>query len=102
MGAISLFPRKTLCCSGTHFWMNVEDADKCCAGYVPVHVPMDFWYTPEAWAREPVERAHKYKSWIRILIPEQETALFNLLWARQPIVYQSPIGPFNRAHFVEN
>lgn len=102
MGISSLLARDKPCRSGTHFWLNADEANKCCAGYVPVRVPMDFWYTPELWAKEPVERLHDYKSWIRILIPKQDTELFKLLWARQPVVYQSPIGPFGPAHLIEN
>ena len=90
------------CCSGQHMWLNDEEARKCCAGFIPVRVPMDFWYTPEIWATEPVEHLYDYKSWIRILIPEQDTELFRRLWVRQPTAYQSSTGPINPGLHTEN
>ena len=83
-------------------WLNEEEARKCCAGFVPVHVPMRFQYTPERWAEEPVERLYEFKSWFRILIPEWNKELFHELWIRQAIVFQSSTGPINPGLHTEN
>lgn len=90
------------CRSGIHLWTDPQKACRCCAGYLPVRVPVAFAFAPRDWAMQPIERLYDYTTWSRILIPTSETHLYQHLWVRQPTAYQSSTGPINPGLFTEN
>lgn len=90
------------CHSGVHLWLHEDQAQRCCAGYAPIRVPMAFQHKPREWSEQPIEQLYDYMAWSRILIPEQETDLYRKLWVRQPTAYQSSTGPINPGLNIEN
>lgn len=82
------------CKSGIHLWRMQQDADRCCAGWIPVRVPVEFRYRLDEWAETPPLPFHDARSpWIRVLVPENQPELIEALRLREPDAFRSSTGP---------
>ena len=73
-----------------------EDADRCCAGWIPVRVPVEFRNRLDHWAQSLPLPFHSGRGpWIRVLVPECESELIATLRLREPDVFRSSTGPAN-------
>ncbi len=88
--------RDKLCRTGLHLWRTQFEADRCCFGWIPVRVPLEFRKRLQDWTESPpLPFGDDRRAWIRVLIPEHETDLIQLLRLREPDVFRSSTGSAN-------